>query len=215
MNAKLKKPFPNIYFLDFENRYDLAMTFLRVQEFYENPNPDFYRKTWPILDFMEWYAKTQSQNNCFSYPYDWVGFNVPSFAIDFVLNNVPDPNKYDKYLSDVVNAIKLDTSDKFYLIGSVGYGAFNHEIAHGLYYTNPDYHHEMNNELSKLDESIKNDFLSKLSSMMYHESVLLDEAQAYLSTGLCKIAKNTKISSYTTQFKEIYEKYTKNHRNNT
>lgn len=215
MNAKLKKPLPNIYFLDFENRYDLAMTFLRTQEFYENPNQEFYRKTWPILDFMEWYAKTQSKNNCFTYPYDWAGFNVPSFAIDNVLNAIPDPNKYDKYLSDVVNAIRLDTSDNFYLIGSVGFASFDHEIAHGLYYTNPDYHHEMNDALSDLDKSLKDDFLFKISNMMYHESVLLDEAQAYLSTGLFKAAKNTEINTQTTKFKKIYEKYTKNCRINT
>ena len=67
----------NIFCLKFDNNYDLCMHFLRAQEFYESPFPEFKGKNFNLIDYMEKYAKAYG-DNVFTYPGDWCGFNIPS-----------------------------------------------------------------------------------------------------------------------------------------
>jgi len=41
INYKIEKVKPKIFAVIIEDSYDRAMTFLRIQEFYESPNPAF------------------------------------------------------------------------------------------------------------------------------------------------------------------------------
>lgn len=65
--------------------WDLAMTFLRMQEWYESPNPKFARKHFTLEEYMRWYQKAYG-NGAFTYPKDWTGFNVPSTAVLAIMN---------------------------------------------------------------------------------------------------------------------------------
>ena len=89
----LKRILPHVYHLHFEDPYQLAMHFLRAQEFYESPK--FADKIFTLVEYMEWYAKEHG-NGVFDYMKTWSGFNVPSWALLGVFcSELPDKNKYD------------------------------------------------------------------------------------------------------------------------
>jgi hypothetical protein len=184
-NYTLKEIKPNIFGLQFQDRYDLCMHFLRYQEFYESSSPKFRNKSFTILSFMRWYSKKYGDNS-FTYPSDWNGFNIPSYVIEQVFNNaIPDRNIYDHEMLNIYRHCKK-SSQNFYLIGYLKNNktTLNHEIAHGFYYLNNDYKSIM----KSLVKSIPKDILLAINSWLkikgYTPKVYIDETQAYLSTGM-------------------------------
>lgn len=194
MNLQLGEVLPRIYHLRMSSAYDLAMHFLRAQEYYESPK--FRGRLFTLVEYMEWYSKEKG-SGAFTYPKDWSGFNVPSSVLLEVYGKpgvIPDPNKYDALMSLIVARLDEDAQKRpFYLIGTSGTGddegALYHEIAHGLYYTDRKYRNQMNELLKKMDSlghrvaRIKAGEI--LSKMGYHYSVCDDELQAYCATGPC------------------------------
>ena len=68
------------------------MHFLRAQEFYESPFPEFKGKNFNLIDYMEKYAKAYG-DNVFTYPGDWCGFNIPSNVLkECYFGNILDVN---------------------------------------------------------------------------------------------------------------------------
>ena len=47
----------SLYHLVFKSRYEMAMFYLRYQEFYESINPEFRGKSFTYLDYMSWYTQ--------------------------------------------------------------------------------------------------------------------------------------------------------------
>ena len=183
MKWELKKLTEEIYWLAFDNRYDLAMHFLRAQESYESPK--FKGENFTIAEYMAWYAK--DHGGVFTYPNDWRGFNVPGRILDDLSAiRIEDFNKYDRFMSSVCDLIGVEVHE-IYLIGSLigDLETVKHEIAHALYYTDVKYAERMNNLLAPNAGALE-DFYAKLESKGYDSAVLIDEAQAYLATGLTK-----------------------------
>jgi len=209
---------PNIFLLSFDSYYDLAMHFVRAQEFYESNNIKLRNTHFTLVDFMEWYAKTN--DGTFSYPDDWAGFNVPGWVFKKVLNKkaIKDWNKYDEFMFKVTKQLQKRVPNNnpcgFYLIGASTEDSktVDHEIAHGLYYTNSAFKSEM----QVLTESFQKQFDSftvYLRKIGYDESVLKDEFQAYFSTGLGydgkKFLKKKKVpyKKATKKFKKVFKKW--------
>jgi hypothetical protein len=188
-----------------DNQYDLAMLFLRYQEYYESPK--WRGKIFTILDYMEWYSKDQCEwkhpkkkdetVQMFSYAVDWSGFNIPRRVFDELFPKIPDWNRYDAFMKTLYDMmVGQEGKHSFYLIGTFAGGArgpvdgdediLSHEIAHALYYTNPRYKEAVLKELRRLAE-LKPGYLTKLENtiakMGYNAYVLTDEAHAYLATG--------------------------------
>jgi len=194
MKYKIKEIVDGIFMAEFDNGYDLSMTFLRYQEFYESPNPKFKGKQFTIIDFMEWYSK-ENGNGVFTYPNDWAGFNVPLDVIIKVQSKIQgegyikDWNKYDDVMFDILMPIESvrgrGDDRRSYLIGITkgSDSVMKHEIAHGLYHVYTKYRNSMNKLYSNLSLKSKKSLESKFKKMGYHKSVWKDEAQAYLSTG--------------------------------
>lgn len=187
----LKEVKPKIFLLDFKDPYRLSMQFLRYQEYYESASPKFRNHAFTILDFIEWYSKeygkTRGQAGAFTYPIDWAGFNIPdSIILEVHALGIPDPNKYDQAMLDVHKKCAAKyPNENFYIIGSVGEGfTMKHEIAHGFFYTHPDYKKEMTKLVSELKPSFRKSIYSVLKKIGYASKVYVDECQAYLSTGL-------------------------------
>ncbi len=177
---------PSIFLMKFESAYDLAMHFLRYQEYYESPNEQFRDKAFTIIDFMEWYAKDNGRA-CFTYPKDWSGYNLPQNVIREVLDlGIPDYNKYDDEMQTLYRQI-IKTHPKFYLIGACNDDddTIQHEIAHGLFYTDIQYKKQMTALVKALDQKKRAGIFKHLGNMGYAEHVYVDECQAYLSTGVC------------------------------
>lgn len=175
---------PQIFLLSFDNYYDMAMQFCRYQEFYESSSVKFRGKSFEIFDFMKWYSNKYGKGS-FTYPKDWAGFNIPGDIVLQVNNlGISDFNKYDQEMQDIYNKC-IVKYDKFYLIGAVGSrAALKHEIAHGFFYTTPQYKKDMTKLVKNLDPDIQKSMKSILRRMGYATKVLIDECQAYLSTGL-------------------------------
>lgn len=189
---KIKEVKPRIFLAEFEDIYDMCMTFMRYQEFYESPNPKFRNKPFEIFDFMKWYSHSQGRGG-FSYAADWVGFNIPSKIIDKCLWNVNttldyDRNLYDDVMEDIQFACITKTNlegDDFYLIGALkgNERTIQHEVAHGMFYLVPEYKKEMMALLKKLKPKFRDQLYKDLQKVGYTKHVLPDEAQAFLSTG--------------------------------
>lgn len=210
-----------IFLLTFNNSYDLAMHFLRFQEFYESPHRSFKGKQFTILDYMEWYAK--DREGVFSYPADWSGFNIPSEVFDRVFEmEILDENKYDKFMRAMYDMIRLHIEGKFYIIGATknNNDIIDHEIAHGMWYMNEDYKKEMQNNIAKMcatDQEVYDYLFNILRKLGYDSDpdIAYDEVQAYLSTGLTedmeselrKAGVNT--DQISEPFRETYDKFVK------
>lgn len=211
---KIKEIIKGIFLVEFDNRFDLAMTFLRYQEYYESANPKFKGKQFTIMDYIEWYSK--NNNNIFTYADDWVGFNIPFNIIYEVQHNISkigsilDRNKYDDLMEKIVSKCDYrvgNYDENLYLIGAYKgeISIIKHEIAHGLYTVNTEYKERMNKLYSELSPISKKALEKEFLDLGYHKSVWKDEAQAFLSTGTdCLTSIERK------PFIKTFKEYTKN-----
>lgn len=190
----LTEVYGGIWRLHFDTIYDLSMHFLRYQENYESPNPRFRGRQFSVLDFMEWYSKAFGSGS-FTYVSDWGGFNVPSEVLDRVLQGpIPDESRYDYAMRAVRDSCRMRSGPKFYLIGTFGKGrALDHEIAHGKYYLDQEYRSAMNSAIGAMSKSAYRKLSRYLTKIGYDESVMADEVQAYMATGLPKVLKKDPI----------------------
>jgi hypothetical protein len=94
-----------------------------------------------------------------------------------------DPNKYDTIMKTIYNRLNSISSGDFCLIGyKKGWDfALPHELAHALYFLNPDYRDEMNQCLQTLTTIQREKICQVLRNHLYSDTVLEDELQSYLS----------------------------------
>lgn len=183
---QIKEIRPRIFLFEFNNKYDMCMYFLRYQEFYESASHKFRGKQFEIFDFMRWYA-TKYGKGVFTYPKDWDGFNLPSNIITDVWGlGLMDRNIYDYEMLRAWNSLNYKCNgESFYIIGAVnGSNAIGHEIAHGLFYLQPEYKREMTKLVKSLPDAIKTELRTHLKRLDYTPKVYVDEMQAYMATGL-------------------------------
>jgi hypothetical protein len=166
----------NIYKVEFSSKRELLESFLRFQEYYESP--EFKHKIFDLEEFKEWYVKFYNIDH-FSYYEDWEGCNVPSYVfVQFRKGYMNPLSEEERRLLDLIP----DKKDKYYVIGVYDQGdpeVIQHEICHGLFYTRPDYKAKVLEAIGKYDVSSVKEYVRGLG---YHESVILDEVNAYLST---------------------------------
>jgi hypothetical protein len=223
MNSKVKLTLQEIlhgvYHVSAENRFDLAMTFLRSQEFYESDNPEVFEQNFDIIKYMRWYAR-KANTSSFEYPNDWAGFNVPSRTINSALAVTPmrEWTIYDYAMKDIIDEIpygKFDIVDhkpikKFYLIGTMTEGDFSyhnasvlsHEIAHAFYYLDGDYKKSTDELIATMSNGVKLKIFRSFKRLGYAERVWPDELQAYMISGMESIA-NTEVDK--APFQEIFD----------
>lgn len=216
---KLRKLAPKIYCLEFDNAYDLSMTFLRCQEFYESPK---FRDTYFTLsDFMEWYSKNYG-DGAFTYPVDFVGFNLPSRVIMNVMAKLKVEKydvwtPYDQLMFDTWGKIVKDMPDQnryecsFYLIGVMepkkDKHTLYHELAHALFTTDPDYQKKMGALVNALPEKVWKSMTKKLKARGYADNVYDDEAQAYFASQLHPIMLTKALRKAARPFKAVLKPY--------
>jgi len=160
----------------------MSMFFLRYQEFYESINPEFRGKAFKYLDYMSWFVQYNNAHT-FTYTKDFIGYNLPSSSIQECISLLPknDKNKYDDLMIKLFNDLNKQ-NNKFYLIGTIRKDAtFYHEIAHALYYLEPEYKKQIDLITSRLSPRFKHQIYNILATI-YPEKVFDDEIQAYMST---------------------------------
>ena len=183
----LKQIYPKIFLVGIENSYDLAMTFCRVQEFYESPYKEIRGKNFTIMELQRIYSMRR-EDGCFTYPIDWAGFNVPNCVIDALYQSglhIKDINEYDDTFQDIIIEIKnrLNPNEKYYVIGSdpLSKTTIDHEVAHAFYYLYPSYKKAVNKIIDKIPYTLFNKFKKHLLGLGYNNKIIKDEIQAYLS----------------------------------
>jgi hypothetical protein len=175
---------PHIFLLEFPTQLELASTFLRFQEHYESPK--FRGEIFTLEEYKDWYTELHGE---FSYYTDWSGFNIPSYVLEPFFEGEFDPlSEEEKQFLEIFKGEK----EPFYIIGIFGEldedrkrSLLKHEVAHGLFYTEPEYKKAVQEILSEYD-------LNELKNWMrstggYHEEVLEDETHAYSLTGSRKM----------------------------
>ena len=170
-----------------ECAFDIAMLFLRVQEFYESANEAFVGRAFTILDYMRWYSLNLSDEKSFTYPNDFEGFNLPRGAIDAcAAAGIPDPNPYDLTMARITAGVLARQGGDYYLIGARKGDDANiaHEVAHGMFYLVPDYRARSTLLVDELAQEHRDELFGVLRKQGYSDRVQTDEAQAYLATGL-------------------------------
>ena len=182
---KIKEVKPNVFAVIVKDPYDRAMLFCRAQEYYESPNKKFRGKDFSIWDYMRWYSLEQRHG--FTYGVDWSGFNIPFDVMWKCYDKCEMETPYDEVMWGILTYIdgKTNPKDKIYVIGAgdtEGW-TFQHEVCHGLWYTNPQYKKAAKMVLDTIEEWHINTFRENLLEMGYTDKVIDDEIHAYLTFG--------------------------------
>lgn len=217
----LKQIYPKVWLVTMDNSYDLAMTFCRIQEFYESPYKEIRGKIFTITEFQRIYTMRRGSDS-FTYPADWAGFNVPSNIIFdlYYEHNILDLNEYDAIFNkilDKINTVASSDENKYYLIGSQkgNQTTIDHEVAHAFYYLYPAYKKEANKIIKQLPKRLEKKITDWLLEIGYNKKVFKDEIQAYLSADNLSHdinltdKENKKIKKISNDLKKLVEKYKK------
>ena len=219
VKGKVKEIKPFIYCVEVDDDYDRAMLFCRYQEFYESPYKKFRGKPFTWMEYMRFY-KDAWKKRVFTYPDDWSGYNIPSNVMEKANNIFNKDTEYDQIMNDIYFHCTIDSQNKndgtrcdWYLIGasSKDKGTLNHEIAHGMYYTNKEYKKEVIKLIDKIKPSHYEKLTKKLVKMGYvnDEKIIDDEINAFMSTGLYNGLDTKELKVYERGFKSNFKKFNK------
>lgn len=191
---------------------EIAHSFIRFQEYYENP---IYKgvKGFSVVDIEKWQATVSTKD----YYSQWVGFNIPGR----IFGEVYQAEGFKPFLEDETKLIQL--LDRFplhvlvdsYIIGAGRDqkefdGIVQHEVAHALYTVNEDYRVEQNRNLSQIPYATFEAMYVGLGEIGYDHTVLSDEIQAYMITDrelLQEKAPDADVFALSTPFVLTYNKY--------
>lgn len=219
VNGFVKEIRPRIFAAVIKDCYERTMLFCRYQEFYESPYSEIRNKFFTWEKFMSVYKKKRSEY-LFTYPKDWVGFNIPSKVIEKGLDVFnKDKGPYDKIMSDIWYTcenypLRFDKPrTKWYLIGAdtLKSKTMDHEIAHGLYYTNKEYKKICDELVSNIKPTHYNKLKKTLMKIGYvdEKKIIDDEIQAFMSTGLYNGLDTKELKKYEKDFIDNFRKFNK------
>lgn len=205
---RFKRSKDRVYELVFDDKYEMAMLFLRYEEFYESPK---YRgRKFTLAEYISWYTKKPESPGLFNYHNDWTAFNLPAKIIKEVHDlGIQDPNHYDSIMLGLYGMMTSQDEDP-YLIGyKKGSTANSHELSHAMYYLSKNYRDDVQAILK--DDNLTGIvwlFSEALRDIGYHDNSIEDEIQAYINTGLVKrLLKLTKEPGYDELKKRLNDCY--------
>jgi hypothetical protein len=213
----IKEVAPRIYCAIIDDDYDRAMLFCRYQEYYESPIKKFRGKYFSWESYMREY-KNFWKKDVFTYPEDWSGYNIPSNILEGGVDAFYKETEYDIIMNDIYYYCAIHSQNKnngercdWYLIGASGKDmkTMDHEIAHGLFYTNKEYRLKMELSLYRIPQKTRDKIDKKLIKMGYvnDRKILNDEAQAFLSTGLYNGLEIKEIKKYEKEFIKNFKQF--------
>ena len=211
---KTKKPIKNCLLLEFNTQKDLALAFCRVEEYYEG-NPKVNGKYLSFVEFIDAFMTDDGELDYFQY---WTGFNIPgNIFIKWSQKNMSEKTYWENALAYAVHS-KLDLEKPFYVIGGVkgDIEVIDHEIAHALYYMNPEYKDMMDTANYQFYKNLRGEYskmVKALKKMGYGDNVIKDEVQAYMSTsGKKELVEKfgldfTKIQGFRKLYRKVLSRY--------
>lgn len=204
----------HIYSVVIADEHARAMTFLRSQEYYESIFDQIIRKQFKFSQFQDIYKQHYGKQE-FTYGEDWTGFNIPSTVLEECMFNVDkdDINVGDKIMLSIIKAIKeREGNSKYYLLGvdEMNNDLLEHEFAHAMYFTIPEYKEAMTKVNMECDGVVKTAMLKCIVDYGYADHVLQDELQAYMSTGLGEQMEELEIENIEIEmekYREVFEEF--------
>jgi hypothetical protein len=204
----------HIWIIKSPDRHTRALMFMRAQEYYESAFEEIVRKQFKVSRFVDVY-KQQYGRKDFTYGSDWSGFNIPSYILEECMFNIPEDeiNNWDKLMLDVIRIIRENEGGhNYYLLGvdELANELLEHEFAHAMYYTLPEYKAEMDKITAECDPTVKDMMYKCITEYGYADHVLPDEMQAYMATGLgsdMKKADIPNIDEWIVKYKEVFQDY--------
>ena len=204
------EPHP-VWHVEIDDRWELGMTFLRIQEHYESGNPDFQGKIFSLEEYMDWYAsayiKSKKLHGAFIYASNWAAFNVPGSSVLAVYLTFPEHSKKEVRLFNALLEEKAFDIEHFYVIANrrgAPKSFFNHEFRHALFAVNAEYREDVVAIVAQYP-------LVELSQWIlkhYAPSVLVDEIQAYALTGWpSKVRVTLEMRALRRELKAVEKKY--------
>ncbi len=217
VKGKVVEVKPRIYCVTVDDDYDRAMLFCRYQEFYESPYKKFRGKPFTWMEYMRHY-KTAWKKGVFTYPEDWSGYNIPSNMLQQAHHIFCRDTEYDLIMNDIYWHCVEDSTEKndgrqtdWYLIGasSKDLKTMDHEIAHGLYYTNNDYKKSVSKLIKQIEPNHYGKLKKKLIKMGYvdDKKIIDDEINAFMSTGLYNGLDTKELKKYQKNFIKNFKKF--------
>ena len=171
---KIKNQPYNSVWISADTQDELGNTFLRFQEFYESPNPDFKNKIFTVGQVRAWYSEKYGAD---TYHSDWTGFNFPSYVLAPFRQGLFDPlTKEETILLDYLRY----RYDNFYIIGAQDKATLRHELAHALYASDVIYKRKIDQLCYKFQKDLKVCY-EYILEKGYHKDVIYDELQAYIT----------------------------------
>lgn len=177
-----------VVFLEIPDQYDLAMLFCRIQEFHESPIPGVRGTHWTMDWFMREYVRYHEEE-CFTYPGDWGGFNLSKTVIDKFYETRPtyaEELPWDREFKRVTHALRNWYSN-YYVIGGTNVndsGLLRHELAHAFYSLRSDYKYAVDTVINAYPKHAAALIRKRLERKGYAGEVFNDEFNAYLCDGL-------------------------------
>lgn len=183
-----------------DSQSELGNTFIRFQEYYESPNPDFKGKIFTCGQIRSWYSETYGVD---SYHHDWSGFNFPSSVLLPFKKGLFDPlTDEEKCLLDFFKY----RHDNFYIIGAQNNSVLRHELAHALYSYDQKYANQINYILDANKTKMKR-VRKYILDKGYHKDVINDELQAYITDNDDEFIIKHTDKKIISQINKIYQKF--------
>jgi len=191
MSIQVEEIATNVLHVIADTQYDIASTFIRVQEFYESPFEEIRGHFFTHEHYMDVCAHGNNRSGSdeikFSYLEDWAGFNVPGNIFNKWVRVFSKRELWEKeqHLIDLVYDHLTKKTNNFYVIGTYVDGDkddINHELSHAWYYLDSEYKKSALKIVRKLPKAAKQQLKRYLKKDGYTPEVFDDEIVAYLST---------------------------------
>lgn len=199
---KIKSQPYNSVWISADSQDELGRTFIRFQEHYESPNPDFRGKIFTLGMVRQWYSVKYGAD---TYHHDWTGFNFPSRILLPFKQGLFDPLTSEEI--ELLNLFKY-RNDNFYIMGAQNSSTLRHELSHALYDSNEKYRNEIDSYIKKNRRK-----LAKTTKYIldkgYTKEVINDEIQAYITDNDDQTIINNTDPHIILDINKIYKKYRK------
>jgi hypothetical protein len=199
MSLKIQNQPYNSVWISASSQKELGETFIRFQEYYESNNPLFKNRIFTLGQVKQWYSEKDGFDSYSDY---WVGFNLPSVALQPFRSNLFDPlTDYEKELLD---ALKY-RQDDFYIIGAQTKSVLRHELSHALYGHSETYKTEIDAFIKKNKTRFRKT-QKYILDKGYCKEVLNDETQAYVTDNDDKFILNNLDPDLISGINKIYHR---------
>jgi hypothetical protein len=199
---KIKSQPYNSVWISADSQEELGRTFIRFQEYYESPNPDFRGKIFTLGVVRQWYSIKYGAD---TYHHDWTGFNFPSRILLPFKQGLFDPLTSEEI--ELLNLFKY-RHDNFYIMGAQNSATLRHELSHALYDSNQKYRNEIDSYIKKNKRGLAKT-RKYILDKGYAEEVLNDEIQAYVTDNDDQTIISSTDPHIILDINKIYKKYRK------